>query len=263
MKRTDPLPRNLAPGALLQSLGIVEPADLDIEAIAYHVGLKVKHKRLKCCEAMITGMGDRGIVFVQEGTMATRGRFSIAHELGHWARDRGQTVACRATDIGGYSRANPVERAADQYAADLLMPWSMFKAACRDNPKLDLKSLKAVAGLFQCSYTATLIRMIDSGVYPNVMMVVHKAGEGRKWFKAAAKVPGYWFPREDLDSESPAFEMLHNPLTRDEGFPRKIGADAWFDKSGSDRYEITEQSFRVPEEGVVTILRLHEAMIGF
>ena len=56
--------------------------------------------------------------------------------------------------------------------------------------------------------------------------------------------------------------MLHNPLTRDEGFPRKIGADAWFDGPGSDRYEITEQSFRVPGEGVVTILRLYEAMIG-
>jgi hypothetical protein len=253
----------LAPEALLQSLGIVEPADLDIEAIAYHVGLKVKHKRLKCCEAMITGMGDRGIVFVQEGTMAARGRFSIAHELGHWARDRGQTVACRSTDIGRFSKTNSVERAADQYAADLLMPWGMFKAACRENPKLDLKTLKTVAGLFQCSYTATLIRMIDSGVYPNVMMVVHKAGEGRKWFRAATKVPTYWFPRDDLDSESPAFEMLHDPLTRDEGFPRKIGADAWFSRPGSDRFEITEQSFRVPDEGVVTILRLHEMMIGF
>lgn len=39
--------------------------------------------------------------------------------------------------------------------------------------------------------------------------------------------------------------MLHNPLARDEGFPRKIGADAWFDTRGADRYEITEQSFRV------------------
>ncbi|MER8649647.1 ImmA/IrrE family metallo-endopeptidase [Mesorhizobium sp. M0586] len=263
MKRIDPLPRNLAPDALLKSLGIVDPADLDIEAIAYHVGLKVKHKPLKCCEAMITGMGDRGIVFVQEGTMAARGRFSIAHELGHWARDRGQTVACRSTDIGRFSKTNEVERAADQYAADLLMPWSMFKAMCKENPKLDLKTLKAVAGLFQCSYTATLIRMIDSDLYPNVMMVVHKAGAGRKWFRASREVPSYWFPREDLDSESFAFELLHNPLARDEGFPRKIGADAWFDRSGVDQYEITEQSFRVPEEGVVTILRLQERMIGF
>jgi hypothetical protein len=49
----------------------------------------------------------------------------------------------------------------------------------------------------------------------------------------------------------------------DEGFPRKTGADAWFDRAGSDRYEITEQSFFAPDEGVVTILRLHDAMIGF
>lgn len=262
MTRIDPLPRNLAPDALLKSLAITTPEDINIEAIAFFAGLKVKHKRLKCCEAMITGMGDRGIIFVQDGTMPARGRFSVAHELGHWARDRGRTVACRSTDIGKFSKTNDVERAADQYAADILMPWSMFKAVCKEHPRLDLKALKAVAGIFQCSYTATLIRMIDSDLYPNVMMIQHVGGAGRKWFKASRKIPGYWFPRDELDAYSFAFELLNDPAARDEGFPRKIGADAWFDTRGADQHEITEQSFRVPGEGVVTILRLSERMIG-
>ncbi|MBL8596424.1 MAG: ImmA/IrrE family metallo-endopeptidase [Devosia sp.] len=262
MKRIDPIPTNLGPEALLRSLGIVAPEDIDIEAIAFYSGLRVRRRRLKCCEAMITGKGNRGIIFLQEGSMATRQRFSIAHELGHWATDRGQTVACRSSEIGKFLKGNEVERAADQYAADILMPWSMFKDACRKHPRLDLNAVKAVASEFKCSHTATLIRMIDSDLYPNAMMIQHHAERGRKWFRAAKKVPGYWFPRDDLDVDSFAFELLNDPTARDEGFPRKIGADAWFNTKGADRYEITEQSFRVPDEGVVTILRLHEAMIG-
>jgi Zn-dependent peptidase ImmA (M78 family) len=126
MKRTDPLPTNLAPDALLRSLGISEPRDIDVEAIAYYVGLKIKKRCLNCCEAMITGKGNKGIISVNPGGMPQRERFSIAHELGHWAHHRGETVACRSTDIGKFSKTNNVERAADQYAADLLMPWSMF-----------------------------------------------------------------------------------------------------------------------------------------
>jgi hypothetical protein len=260
MMRIDPLPKNLTPDSLLRSLGITEPRDIDVEAIAYYVGLRVKRRCLKCCEAMITGLGNKGIISVNPGGMPQRERFSIAHELGHWAHHRGETVACRSTDIGKFSKTNNVERAADQYAADLLMPWSMFKIECRNHPRLDLKALKEVAGIFKTSLTATLIRMIDSDIYPASMMIGHGNG-GRKWFRAAPKVPGYWFPREDLDADSFAFELLHSQNQDEQRFPRKIGADAWFDSRSASRYEITEQSFRIQGEGVITILNLDANMV--
>ncbi|MDM9627857.1 ImmA/IrrE family metallo-endopeptidase [Rhizobium sp. S152] len=261
MTRIDPIPSNLSPDALIRSLGITEPRDIDVEAIAYYVGLKVKRRCLNCCEAMITGRGNKGIISVKPGVMPQRERFSIAHELGHWAHHRGETVACRATDIGRFSKTNEVERAADQYAANLLMPYAMFKSACREHRRLDLKALKAVSGAFNTSLTATLIRMIDTGNYPNAIMINHGTG-GRKWHKLANGIPGYWKPKDDLDADSFAFELLHNPTSRDEGFPRKIGADAWFDNWAAEKYEITEQSFRIPGEGVITILNLDGNMIS-
>lgn len=260
MTRIDPLPKNLAPEVLLKALGICQPEDIDVDAIAFYVGLRIKRRHLNTCEAMITGSGNKGIISVVPTTMPARQRFSIAHELGHWAHHRGQSVACRVTDIGKFSKTNTIERSADQYAANLLLPWSMFKNVCQQHARLDLKSLKAVANVFGCSLTATLIRMIDSDLYPNAMMIHHGAA-GRKWFKSAAKIPRYWFPKGDLDSESFAFELLHNASAVDEGYPRKIGADAWFDNRTAERYEITEQSFRLPGEGVVTILRLHPEML--
>lgn len=260
MTRIDPIPVNLSPESLLRSLGIVQARDIDVEAIAYYVGLRVKRRCLKCCEAMITGRGNKGIISVVPGGMPQRERFSIAHELGHWAHHRGETVACRATDIGKFSRTNLVERAADQYAADLLMPWPMFKEECRQHRRLDLKALKTVAGTFNTSLTATLIRMIDSGNYPTAIMISHGA-KGKNWHKPSVGIPAYWKPKDDLDVDSFAFELLNNPACKDEGFPRRIGADAWFDNWASDRYEIFEQSFRTPGEGVITILTLDPKMI--
>ena len=210
---------------------------------------------------MIIGKGNKGIISVVPGGMPQRERFSIAHELGHWAHHRGETVACRATDIGKFSKTNEVERAADLYAANLLMPWTMFKNECREHRRLDLKSLKTVAGMFNTSQTATLIRMIDSGLYPTAMMVNHGIS-GRKWHRSTNGIPNYWFPKRDLDRDSFAFELLHNANAGDQGFPRKIGAGAWFDNWAAEKYIITEQSFRVPGEGVVTILLLDPNMLG-
>lgn len=260
MKRIDPLPTNLSPDALLKSLGISSPKDIDISAIAYYVGLKIKRRCLKCCEAMIVGKGNKGIISVVPGGNPHRERFSIAHELGHWAHHRGETVACRATDIGGSAKTG-AERTADLYAADLLMPWPMFKAECRQHRRLDLNALTSVATAFNTSHTASLIRMIDSGLYSTSIMISHGV-RGRRWYRAANGIPGYWFPKPELDADSFALDLLHNTSARDQSFPRKIGADAWFDNWAADRYEITEQSFRVPGEGVITILNLDPKMLG-
>ena len=66
-------------------------------------------------------------------------------------------------------------------------------------------------------------------------------------------VPQWWFPREDLDADTFAFEILHNGVNED-AFPRKNGAGAWFEFWNVDRYEIQEQSFPLPNDEVLTVL---------
>jgi hypothetical protein len=44
--------------------------------------------------------------------------------------------------------------------------------------------------------------------------------------------------------------------TAEISYARKIGADAWFEFRGVDRYEIQEQSFLLPDEEVLTLLIL-------
>lgn len=130
---------------LLQSLGIDDPRDIDPEAIAWHVGAKIKIRPLVNCEACIIGLDDTAIISVNASSPPERRRFSIGHELGHWAHHRGQCAVCRATDIGNYRNDQATkERAADAYAADLLMPCYLFQPVMRWHKRLDINSLRAV-----------------------------------------------------------------------------------------------------------------------
>jgi len=64
-----------------------------------------------------------------------------------------------------------------------------------------------------------------------------------------------------LDRQTFAADMLFNGAT-EENFPRKMPADAWFDFKGSDRFEVTEQSFLLPDEEILTVLILPDAAIA-
>lgn len=236
---------------LLQELGITEPNEIDVEAIAYYVGARVRYRPLQGCEARIIGAGDQAIITVKSDSHPRRKRFSIAHELGHWHHHRGQCLVCRAEETrpgGPLSQ----ERIADSFAADLLMPTYLFMPLARQHAKLTLKAINALAETFSTSQTATAIRLVESDHTP-ALLVCH-GPNGRKWFSRAPSVPRKWFPRDTLDPESFAFDVLFKGKS-DDSTPRKVGADAWFDRWEAERFEVHEQTCRTgPEESLTLIL---------
>src|SRR5271170_5581974 len=132
---------------LLQALGITDPRDIDLEAIAFDQGAVVRRGALDGCEARIVGFGNRAIITVDDRKPRTRQRFSTAHELGHWKYHRGRHLICRPDEIidSGRGSLDP-ERVADYYAADLLLPRYLFipRAAA-----LRISSFEAVNTLSQ------------------------------------------------------------------------------------------------------------------
>lgn len=234
---------------LLQELGITEPNEIDLDAIAFHSGARVRYRPLDGCEARIVGTGDRAVITVNSDSQYRRKRFSIAHELGHWHHHRGQCLACRAEETRPGGPLSP-ERVADGYAADLLMPHYLFGPLARQHAKLTFKAITALAGVFDTSQTATAIRFVTSDHTPAVL--VSHGPTGRKWFAAAPSVPKRWFPQDDLDSASFAFEVLFNNKP-DDPMPRKIGADAWFERREAEQYDIHEQSYRTGSDEILTL----------
>ena len=211
---------------LLQDLGISEPQEIDLEAIAFHLGARVRFQKLEGCEARIIGCNDAAIITIDHSSSPTRKRFSLAHEIGHWTHHRGQTLVCRVEESRPQDEMSP-ERVANTFAADLLMPRYLFAPAARGYPKLNFKTVADIAGVFRTSLTATAIRLVDVGHSP-ALLVCHSSLR-RKWFTRGPDVPSRWFPRDNLDSDSFAFGVLRGGQP-DDSMPRRIGAEAWFDR---------------------------------
>lgn len=227
---------------LLQSLGVADPAAIDLEAIAWCCGAEIRYASLESCEARIIGFRDRAIITVDAKHGLARARFSIAHELGHWHHHRGRSSVCRPDDIGGddHIAGNHRERVADAFAADLLLPHYLFEQEAARHRKSTFAAVDALARQFGASRTATARRLVDYGPEPAIL-VCHGMN-GRRWFKRGPDVPDRWFPKTELDPQSNAFEALHGRV--DKPHPFLIGADAWFDNWQARHGEVFEQSVR-------------------
>ncbi|MGE0095128.1 MAG: ImmA/IrrE family metallo-endopeptidase [Alphaproteobacteria bacterium] len=236
---------------LLRTLGISAPSEIDVEAIAYSEGAIIKRAFLRGCEARIIGRGDKAIITVSNNTLPTRRRFSAAHELGHWYYHRGRSFVCKSEDIGNPQRLpSDPERVADSYAADLLLPRYLFVPTARNLGAVTYKSIRALADEFSVSLTAAALRLVEIGLEP-VMLVCHDA-RGRRWFSRPANIPNKWFPREKLDEDSYAANVMRGEI--EASHRALIGADAWFDRDGAEDLELYEQTFRTFDGQVLTVL---------
>jgi hypothetical protein len=235
---------------VLQDLGVTEPKEIDLEAIAYYLGARVRYRPLDGCEARIIGKDNGAIITVNTRSPLRRRRYSIAHELGHWCHHRGKALACRGEEFIDRSALSP-ERVADSYAADLILPRYLFDQAARQYTKLNFKTVTGLADEFEASLTATTIRLIEGNHAP-AFAICHNTS-GRKWFVRAPSIPARWFPQETLDSDSFAFDMLYGNA-QVSPIMRKIGADAWFDRREAEKYEVFEQTIRIGPDEILTIL---------
>jgi len=81
-----------------------------------------------------------------------RQRFSLAHELGHICLDHDTILPQRIVEE---TLSKELEKEADEFASELLMPINMFKKAFGSTPNLD-----ALAQLFQVSTSAISVRLL-------------------------------------------------------------------------------------------------------
>jgi len=211
-------------------------------------------------DATIVGTSKRAVIAVNISRGRTRRRFSLAHELGHWHHHRGQILFCGPSDIDNFA-GGPLdpERQADAFASELILPSYLLRPKVLKLKRPTLALIREIAQEFDASLTATLIRILNEDRFP--LLIVCHGKERRRWFRRAAMIPEWWFPREDLDADTFAFGVLHGGASEDT-FPRKNGAGAWFEFRNVDRYEIFEQSFPLPNHEVLTVLTIPEDGLG-
>jgi Zn-dependent peptidase ImmA (M78 family) len=234
---------------ILEELGITEPHEIDIEAIAQSCKATIVYEPLTGCEARILGNDDRAIITINSASPTGRKRFSAGHELGHWMRDRGK-VGFSCTEqimIGEWTGLN-AERGANDYAADLLMPIEMFQKASRNMP-ITFDSGRELAELFKTSLTATAIRLVRLGSFPAMLVCLEKGN--RKWFIRGDDVPETVWPVESPKLATTASDLLRG-ISDNKATP--IQADGWISHPRSKWYEIIEHSIQISPTLVLTLL---------
>ena len=132
-----------------------------VEAIAEDLlGLAVETRN----DLQVSGMllpAERRII-VRSDESAVRRRFTIGHELGHWIcqclEGDMRPVYCRAAEIGVDLEAKALEREANVFAANLLMPEDVVRTAWST-----AATVQAVASLFDVSSEAMEWRLYNCG----------------------------------------------------------------------------------------------------
>ncbi|MES1934601.1 hypothetical protein T35B1_18453 [Salinisphaera shabanensis T35B1] len=244
---------------ILRQLSILTPETIDLDAIAWSRGAKVKYRAIDGCEACIHGsaaLGRAVIAINNTGNNLRRRRFSLAHELGHWEWHRGRDLLCSKQVIGGSGRRlkglNP-EKVANKFAAELLMPSFLLKEYSRQLPRLNLDSISQLAEIFTVSRTAMAFRLVELEHEPSLLIAHGK--NGRRWFFRSSSIAPKWFPRSNLDRHSSAYDILYNGACDDAALS-EVDGDYWFNIS--EDIELYEQSFLTREDEVMTLLVTHD-----
>jgi hypothetical protein len=258
-KQSRPLPKfgeKAKADVILRELGVTKPDDIDVEAIAWHLGAKVRYGRLTQCEARIIGSDDVAMITVDDNVSPPRQRFSICHELGHWIYHRGQTLCCQAGDIElPNDQSNNLERVADRFASELLMPSYLFVPIAQSLGSPSVRVVQQLSEIFKTSRTAAAIRLVQLSQRP--LCLVSHTRNGRRWFARSQALSGNWIPSRELRSESAAFAMIFGKGVSKTA-PRCINASIWFTRRDASRFNVLEESFRVQGNEVISLLSMKE-----
>lgn len=226
---------------LLLKYGITSPEEIDLEAIAHCEGVKVQYKSIEGSEARLIGFGDRAIITIHNEAIATRQRFSLAHELGHWVSDRGVIgKLCKREDIGANKLSKSidwVEVAANRFASELLMPMSMFSDASKGD-EIDFDTVDKLANIFQTSKLATAFRLIDADHFPCAL--AYSKNQKVHWMHKSKSVPDNFWYNQKLGVSSAASKIASGTLSASR--PTEVASSEWFSIKDAEDYSIQEHS---------------------
>jgi hypothetical protein len=250
-------PAAFSPGeALLWRHGIVEPEHIDLDAIAAAEGVAVRYRPLSGCEARLVVVEDRGIISVrQDAANIGRQRFSLAHELAHWMRDRHSGGAlCSSDDISPSDLgARSKETEANAYASQLVLPdYLVAPRAIELAPTLD--AAQSLAKTFKSSMTAAAIKLVRHVPGP-AWVVCHRPNRPGWFIRGRAAPPDLFVITAELHHDSPAFTLLYGS----QGGRTPIylePASRWLSGAVTRGKNVQCQSMKLPEGSVLTILSL-------
>ncbi len=226
---------------LIASLKITEATDLDIELVAAHCGAYVIYRSLSGAEGHLLRSGDQALIVVDKRArqQASKWRFVIAHELGHFLRhpDLDQMKLCTQAHLSGWYRKSGHELEANHFAAELLMPASLVKPMC-DRNRPSLYDVDELSRRFRVSMSAAAIRFVAHCPEP-CAVVMSRAG-AVEWYAATSDFSYRITRGYRLGRDTYAGDLFAGRTVEDAPLP--LGADGWTSDVSAIGSELFEHS---------------------
>jgi len=223
---------------LLDTYGYEGPAELNLEDLAYALGLKVRKCQLDNVEGRLFRKGDHGIIQVNCRSHPKRQRFSLAHEIGHWELhpDLCQ-MECSAENMWDYFRSRE-EIEANHFAASLLVPKKWVpETLLKEDPSFF--KIEQLAGLMDVSLTCAARRYVSISKHPLVLVASSK-GEVQ-WSVISLSAEWFYLSHE---TEIPKSSETFKCISENKGASSMTETDRelWYpDKSLAPHFEILEE----------------------
>lgn len=223
--------------------GVDDPTDYKMSEIAFGCGAIVVQKSLPRADGRIVfGKQNALITINQDIPTLERKRFVLAHELGHFAMHREHfQLHGDSEQTLDYFQKGPQEREANEFAAEILMPYHQFRASAA-NKRMGPELIRELAESFKVSLTAAAFRLLEIGYHP--LMVVYSEKGRVKYFKRSEEY--------DLQLQNlvrlpvPLNSVAHEYFTNQARYSRSEGRQVvrkstWFslaeDEQDGDMYE--------------------------
>lgn len=132
---------------------------VSVENIARHMGAIV-HDHFGSESGKFELVNGQAHIYVNRGEPIARQRFTVAHEIGHWALGHGDSFRDPAANFSS-SASKYVERSANKFAACLLMPRAVVMDAAMHSGGGNVDDL---ARLFRVSSIAMEYRLKNLGL---------------------------------------------------------------------------------------------------
>lgn len=242
--------------AIIRALNIRDASELSIEDIAWARGALVIENGLRGADARLVhtpGVRPAIIRVNKQITPNGRKRFAIAHELGHFElkHNPGSPTECAEKDfLLWYKSQNQTEVEANIFAAELLMPESMFRPQLEKAlPSMHL--IESLADQFQTTLTATAIRYID--LCEERCALVFSSHGKVVWFRRSPEFHHWISPGRNLSNNTHAIDFFRSGAMSEK--METVRLDAWADGNVTELQTIQEISRALPSySSVLTLL---------
>lgn len=174
-----------------------------------------------------------GILYNHSVRSTGRMNFTLAHELGHYLMHRNSHsggLRCSANDmVGAVSAIRPIEREANTFAAQFLMPLADFQQQIGLSEEPDLGALSDCASRYGVSLLAASLRWISYTALRAVLVVSRDGFILWARSSQSAMRAGIYFRTTGAPVPTPTSSLAARQGALGSGrFEARFGPDVWF-----------------------------------